>query len=127
MVGCVKEAVQNYDLMTLLMICLGNPDDTDCDILKLLDVLFSTDIEVNVKQQVLKDEFGIPMTRELERGLNDMCNLGVAIEREGIAKGVITSIKNLMENTGWPIERAMATLGVPKEEWSKYAELLAKQ
>lgn len=41
-----------------------------------------------LKQQVLKDEFGIPMTRELwNRGLSDMCNLGVAIEREGIAKG----------------------------------------
>ena len=56
-----------------------------------------------------------------------MCNLGEAIEREGIAKGVITSIKNLMKNTGWPIEQAMATLGVPKEEWGKYVELLAKQ
>ena len=127
MVGCVKEAVQNYDLMTLLMICLGKPEETDCDILKLLDVLLSNDIEVPEKQQVLENDFGIPMTRELERGLNDMCNLGEAIEREGIAKGVITSIKNLMKNTGWPIEQAMATLGVPKEEWGKYVELLAKQ
>ena len=109
------------------MICLGRPEETDCDILKLLDVLLSNDIEVPEKQQVLENDFGIPMTRELERGLNDMCNLGEAIEREGIAKGVITSIKNLMKNTGWPIEQAMATLGVPKEEWGKYVELLAKQ
>lgn len=83
----------------------------------------------------IANDFGIPMTRELERGLNDMCNLGTAIEREGIAKGraegmakgVVISIQNLMKNTGWPVEQAMATLGVPKEEWNKYAELLAKQ
>lgn len=64
-----------------------------------------------------------------------MCNLGEAIEREGMAKGmakgmvkgVITSIDNLMKNTGWPVEQAMTTLGVPKEEWGKYVELLAKQ
>ena len=116
---------------TMLMICLGKPEDTDCDILKLLDVLLSNDIEVPEKQQVLENDFGIPMTRELERGLNDMCNLGEAIEREGMAKGmvngVITSIDNLMKNTGWPVEQAMTTLGVPKEEWGKYVELLAKQ
>ena len=60
-------------------------------------------------------------------GLNNMCNLGEVIEREGITKGVVTSIQNLMENTGWPLERAKAALSVPKEEWSKYAEMLAEQ
>ena len=130
MVGCVKEAVQNYDLMTLLMICLGKPGDTDCDILKLLDVLLSNDIEVPEKQQVLENDFGIPMTRELERGLNDMCNLGEAIEREGMAKGmakgVITSIQNLMDTTRWSAEQAMAALKIPENERQHYAELLSK-
>ena len=131
MVGQVTEPIRNYDLMTLLMICLGQPEDTDCDILKLLDVLLSSEIEATEKQQVLQNDFGIPMTRELEGGLQDMCNLGEVIEREsiakGIAKGIIMSIKNLMDNTGWPVEQAMATLGVPKEDWSKYIELLAMQ
>ena len=126
MVGCVKEAVQNYDLMTLLMICLGRPEETDCDILKLLDVLLSNEIEVPEKRQVLANDFGIPMTRELERGLNDMCNLGEAIEREGMAKGVITSIQNLMDTTRWSAEQAMAALKIPENERQHYAELLSK-
>jgi len=46
---------------------------------------------------------------------------------EGIANGVITSIKNLVKNTGWPVEQAMTALGVPQEEWSKYVKLLAEQ
>lgn len=46
---------------------------------------------------------------------------------EGIVNGVIASIKNLVKNTGLPVEQAMTTLGVPQEEWSKYVELLAKQ
>lgn len=139
MVGDVKELVQNYDLMTLLMICLGKPEETDCRILKLLDVLLSNDIEVTEKQQVLGNDFGIPMTRELERGLNDMCNLGVAIEREGIAKGraegraegmtegILSSIKSLMETMGVSVEKAMAALKIPEAEQRKYLDLLAKQ
>ena len=121
--------------MPLLMICLGKPEETDCDILRLLDVLLSNDIDVPEKQQVLENDFNIPMTRELERGVNDMCNLGVAIEREGIAKGraegitewAISDLKILMRNTGWSLERAMTTLSVPQEEWGKYIDLLAKQ
>jgi len=143
MVGQVQEPIRNYDLLTLLMICLGKPEDTDCDILKLLDVLLSNEMEASEKQQVLQNDFGIPMTRELEGGLQDMCNLGEAIAREnmakgmargraegrveGIANGVITSIKNLVKNTGWPVEQAMTALGVPQEEWSKYVKLLAEQ
>lgn len=151
MVGQVQEPTRNYDLLTLLMICLGKPEDTDCDILKLLDVLLSNEMEAAEKQQVLQNDFDIPMTRELEGGLQDMCNLGEVIAHEnmakglargrvegraegraegrveGIANGVITSIKNLVKNTGWPVEQAMTALGVPQEEWGKYVELLAKQ
>ena len=147
MVGSVKEPVETYDLMTLLMICLGRPEDTDCDILRLLDVLLSNDIEAAEKQQVLKDDFGIPMTRELERGLHDMCDLGVAIEREGIAKGraegrsegrvegraegitegILSAIRSLTETMGVSVEKAMAALKIPESEQRRYLDLLAKQ
>lgn len=135
MVGQVKEPIRNYDLMTLLMICLGKPEDTDCDILKLLGVLLSNEIEAAEKQQILQNDFSIPMTRELEGGLQDMCNLGEVIARENMAKGrvegreetLLFNIKNLIKNTGWSLEQAMKTLGVPRDEWSKYVELLAEQ
>jgi len=68
MVGSVKEPVRNYDLMTLLMICLGRPENTKCDILKLLDMLLSNEIAATEKQRILQNDVGIPMTRELEGG-----------------------------------------------------------
>ena len=55
-----------------------------------------------------------------------MCNLGEAIEREGMAKGVITSIQNLMDTTRWSAEQAMAALKIPENERQHYAELLSK-
>lgn len=136
MVGRVEEPVRNYDLMALLMICLGNPEDTDCDILKLLDVLLSNEMEATEKQQVLQNNFGIPMTRELEGGLQDMCNLGEVIARENMEKGVakgrtegiteraISDLKNLMETLGLSLEQAMSALKVPEAERQFYTELL---
>ena len=146
MVGSVKEPVRNYDLLSMLMICLGDPKMAEHDILKLLDVLLSNEIEAAEKQQILQRDFDIPMTKELEGGILDMCNLGETIARENIAKGlakglaeglakgraeglaagVITSIRNLMKNTGWPVEQAMIALGVPEDEWGKYIELLTQ-
>ena len=46
---------------------------------------------------------------------------------EGIATGIVTSIKNLMRNTGWPVEQALSTLGVPEEEWTRYTNLIIDQ
>lgn len=131
MVGRVQEPVRNYDLLTLLMICLGKPEDTDCDILKLLSILLSNEIRATEKQQVLQNDFGIPMTRELEGGLQDMCNLGEAIARENMAKGreenLVFNLRNLIKNTGWSLKQAIKTLGVPQEEWSQYAKILTEQ
>lgn len=128
MVGNAKEPVRNYDLLSMLMICLGDPETAEYDILRLL---LSNEIAAAEKQRVLQHDFAIPLTKELERGINDMCNLSEVIAREnmtkGMATGIITSIKNLMKNTGWPLEQALATLEVPKEDWGKYTKILADQ
>ena len=46
---------------------------------------------------------------------------------EGRAEGFLASIRSLMANTGWPLEKAMEILGVPDTDRSKYADLLQKQ
>lgn len=44
LIGTVKEPVENYDLMTAVMICLGGPASrNEPDVLRLLDVLFSSE------------------------------------------------------------------------------------
>lgn len=51
-----------------------------------------------------------------------MCNLS-----KGVAKGILTSIKNLMETMGLTIEQAMAALKAPEGERQKYMDLLERQ
>lgn len=71
-----------------------------------------------------------------------MSNLSSGIMEKGLAKGRaegmaqgmtkgraeerLASIRSLMTNTGWPLDKAMEVLNVPEADRAKYAELLGK-
>lgn len=97
LIGTVKEAKANYDLMTAIMICLGKPEDEEyAGILKLLNVLLSTEASKEEKFQVLEKEFEIEMTQELEREVSLMCNLSKGVEEKGIQKGIQQGIQGMV-------------------------------
>ncbi len=56
-----------------------------------------------------------------------MCNLSKGVEEKGVAKGILASIKNLMETMNLSIEQAMAALKIPEAEQQRYMDLLEKQ
>ena len=55
-----------------------------------------------------------------------MCNLSKGVEEKGIEKGILFSLKNLMETMGWSAEQAMKGLKIPEKERGKYTEALKK-
>ena len=129
LVGDVKEPHENYDLITAIMICLGDDSDNEPDsLLRLLDILLSSDRNVNEKKQLLENDFQISMTEHLERGVSEMCNLSKGIEEKGIQQGIeqgtLSSIKNLMESMDWSLEQAMDALKLSGEEREKYLSSL---
>lgn len=135
LVGNVKEKKENYDLITVVMICLGDENRENYNgILKLLDVLLSSEKEAEEKKKILKEDFHIKMTETLEREVSIMCNLSKGVEekgiqkgiKEGIKEGIITAIENLMDSMGWTAEQAMTALKVPESEWLQYVSLLKK-
>lgn len=139
MIGDFSESTKNYDLMTAIMICLGDTNDTNATgILKLLEVLLSSERKAEEKKRILQEDFSIKMTQELEREVVEMCNLSDSVEQKGIAKGkaygitegiaegIATSIRKLMESMGWTIEQAMDALQIPKEERNSYLNMLKK-
>jgi len=148
LVGEAAEPVQHYDLLSVIMICLGSPDAENYDgVLRMLDVLLGSETGEAEKRKILQDEYGIQMTQALERKVSVMCNLskgviekslakgiaqGLAQGRtegraEGMADGISASIKNLVKNMGVSIEQAMSILEVPEAERQKYMNLLEKQ
>lgn len=70
-IGESREKKENYDLMTIAMICLGGPKDGNYDgLLKMLDVLLTDKKDVGIKKKILQDEFDIAMTETLESETN---------------------------------------------------------
>lgn len=88
--------------------------------------MLSSDREVKEKKEILQNDFSIEMTKTLESEVSIMCNLSKGVEEKGIQKGILLSIRNLMETMGWLAEQAMEGLKIPEEEKRKYLDELKK-
>lgn len=93
LVGNVQERKADYDLMAAVLICLGKGEDSNADVLKLLNVLLSTDTDSKDKCQILEKDFHIEMTQTLESEVSIMCNLSKGVEEQGIQKGIQKGIQ----------------------------------
>ena len=133
-VGNTKEEKENYDLLTAIMLCLGDPEEKiDSEILRLLEVLLSSKRTVEEKKQILEKEYDIKMTETIESEVSEMCNLSDGVERQGIEKGLKQglqtarheAVKNLMKNLNLTCEQAIKALGISEEEWKDIKGLYA--
>ena len=109
----------------------GESENADSGILKLLEVLLSSEREADEKKKILQEEFSIEMDRTFESEVQLMCNLSKGVEekgrREGRQEGVILSLMNLMNNMKLTKEQAMEALGIPESEREEYTRELAKK
>ena len=81
-----KEPCQNYDLMGIIFVYLGNSKVKD-QLINLLDLMFKSSKNANEKITALHNDFGIDLTQEGEGDLAVMCNLGEGIYEDGLMKG----------------------------------------
>ena len=135
MAGTVRADKAEYDLLTVIMLCLGDESAENYDgIVKLLSVLLSDKVAVEEKKKVLEKDFHINMSQTLETEVGNMCNLSELVEKRGEARGeargetraLTESIRNLMTNLKLSPDEAMKALSIPDAERAKYKELLKK-
>ncbi len=126
LVGRVKEEKRNYDLLAAVMICLGRPEDLDeTGVLKLLNVLLSTETKPEEKCQILEKDFSIKMTRDLESEVSLMCNLSEGVERKGIEKGIQQGIQQGIQR-GIQQGKIYGTIEVYREDKLPEDEILKR-
>ena len=82
-----------YDLLSVVMICLGNSDSEKNKLIEMLNTVLSEKLKAEEKEQILTDNFGIEMERSEKGGMNTMCNLSDRIEQIGIGKGIEIGIE----------------------------------
>ncbi|MDO5297421.1 MAG: hypothetical protein Q4F00_12485 [bacterium] len=139
-VGSVRADKANYDLLSVVMIGLGAPDDKQCDeLLRFLNILLSADMSAVEKKRILQDEFDCPMM-DIEKDMEvlAMGSPGLALLKksfekgrtegrsEGRIEGISASIRNLMETMNLTLTEAMNALKIPDDERQKYIEELSK-
>lgn len=85
---------QRYDILNIVFLCLGNPDQKKIpEFLSMLSIALNDKIDSNIKKKRLEQEYKIPMTRDLGKEFDKMCNLSEAIEERGIQKGIEQGIE----------------------------------
>lgn len=136
--GSICENETNYDLICVVMICLGEPSQQCNDnatleekLIRLLEVIFSLNLGAEEKKRILEEEYQIPMTESLGRKVDEMCNLSDGVEakgiKKGIEKGIMLSVLNLMETMKLSMDQAMEALKIPAEKQPEYAAQIRKR
>lgn len=97
-VGTYREPEEHYDLLTVILICLGrNTDDSghtlENQIINLLTVLLTAEFDAAQKKKYLEKEYGITATEELDKEMKQMCNYSDYVEQIGISKGISKGIE----------------------------------
>jgi hypothetical protein len=132
-IGTNREVMENYDMLSVIMIYLGNPDaDNHVGIVKLLGILLSANISATDKKQILQNEFSIPMTETIEEEVSNMFNLSQALVEESEARGEargfkigseqanLAAIRNLMKAMNFTAQETMWILCIPEDECANY-------
>ena len=117
------EKSENYDLMSVVTICLGDPGTENyTGIVKFMDVLLSSSRAATEKKKILEEEFGVAMNEELEREVLVMCNLSQGVKAEGINIGEMRMLVQLVRDGDLKIERAAEKAKMTVEQFKKVME-----
>lgn len=128
-----------------MIVGLSDEEDEDKQgLLRMLDVLLTSSKTVGEKREILKSDFDIEMTDEMNEEVSIMCNLSQGILEkglkqgraegikegraeglaEGLERGIANSLLNVMKTLKMTAEQAMETLNIPQNEQRKYKTML---
>ena len=128
-IGKVQSKREDYDLLSIVMVCLGSPERAEKDLLRLLNVLLSQELPPDTKKNILKDDFAIPMTYETLKEASKMLTMWDVAERQGMAKGIsqgrIEAATNVARRYNLSVEDAMDAIGINHDDRETYAPAIA--
>ena len=88
LIGYMFYPEEEYNLINIVIINIGSPEDFNYrNSIRMSGILLSGELEPEEKKSLLEKDFGIRMSTELEREVNNMCSLGAGIRNEAKAEG----------------------------------------
>ena len=96
-IGSRKAPKEDYDLINVVMIGLGDYRDAETgSVLRMLDVIFAAEMKPDMKREILSEEYDIPMTEAI-REVDTMCNFSEGIFEQGEKSGAKKTAINLLK------------------------------
>ena len=87
----------SYDLVNVVMVYLGDSTTENYEgIIKFLSRLLSSELTKEEKTKILEEEYSIPVTREIEMEVLNMCNYSELILEKGMEKGMEKAIRSML-------------------------------
>jgi len=127
--GNHHEAKEDYDIINITTIHIGDDEPTD-ELLQFLKLVFIEQTTEQEKAERMKKDFGIELEDDTRRELKSMCNLSsglkerAKIEGEAIGeeKTWVASVRNLMKSMKLTAQQAIDAIAVPVEFRQKVLE-----
>ena len=83
-----------YDKLEVVQICLDeDANEQEDELIRLLNTVFSTKKSFHEIENIVENEYNIPMNDSFGEEVQQMCNLSEGIEQRGIEKGIQQGIK----------------------------------
>ena len=113
--------------MSIVTIYLGEDQTANEDwLIRFLRLLFKdTNMPPARKKKVLKDEFDMDTTTDMEEELRTMCNLSTGIYEQGVERGIAQGMERGMENTRKETALSMLKEKLPIEMIARITNLSA--
>ena len=125
-IGNNKEKTENYDLMSIAIINITkNIDNLDKNIIGFLSTIFSDSLKAEEIIRILNEEFNIQTTKNIQKEVDDMCDLSKGLIQKVKTEEKLKTITNLMKTQKWTALQALKAVNTPKEEIPKYLALLS--
>lgn len=127
LVGQAVERKENYDLLSVVMVCLGEPEmEGYTGLLEFLEVLLSQDRTADEKRNILEDKFHVPMTEQFESEVQEMCNLSEGVYEKGLERGIECVARNMIR-ADKPYDEIEILTGIPYEDLIRLADEMCEK
>ena len=87
-IGNVKEDIQHYDLMNIVMLCLGSSDNIEDNALGMLNTLLSDTMSSSERIEILDKRFDFDMSPDDVKEVSEMCNVSRGVYDKGVDRGI---------------------------------------
>ena len=95
-IGSVKEDIPHYDLMNIVMLCLGSSDNIEDNALGMLNTLLSDTMSSSERIEILDKKFDFDMSPDDEKEVSEMCNVSRGVYDKGMDRGIALGRKEGM-------------------------------